>query len=161
MCRAQSTKPTISSVAGPVRGLLLGNCYANDRVAEMLKTSFLIQYGACLRKSRLCIGGARRFWWVPFILTPMPSPTWVGDGFIFFHGGFEDRELAQMILRGEFNSMSKKMEEKRNNFGENGMQSLGGLTPDLECLLKSMQRLSFDSSSQDLLVLLLKTKLYV
>lgn len=71
---------------GPVRGLLLGNCYAQDKVVEMLGTSFQILYGACFLKSKLCIGGAREFWWVSFS-DSLPSPTWYGDGFIFFHGG--------------------------------------------------------------------------
>lgn len=63
-------------------------------------------------------------------------------------GGFyEDQGTPQMILRGEPESMSKKMKEKRNDFGENGMHSLGGLTPDLASGLRSVQGLGLYSSS--------------
>lgn len=43
----------------------------------------------------------------------------------------EGKGTPQMIHRGELESMSKKIKEKRNNLWKDGMQSLGGLTPDL------------------------------
>lgn len=131
----------------------------------MLETSFLIQDGACLFEKQAL------YWWCQgdwscggfsFFLTLCPLPTWYGDGFIFSMGRFyEGQGTPQMILRGEPESMSKKMKEKRNEFGENGMQSLGGLTPDLASGLRSVQGLGSNSSSQDVVVfLLLKMKLY-
>lgn len=53
-----------------------------------------------------------------------------------------------MILRGELESMSKKMQEKRNDFGGNGMQSLGRLTPDLASGLRSVPK-AFSYFTQD------------
>lgn len=65
-----------------------------------------------------------------------------------------------MIPRGELDSMSKKMKEKRNNFGENGMQSLGGLTPDLVSVLKSLSKIMLQSKLSKHSRIIIKVKLY-
>lgn len=65
-----------------------------------------------------------------------------------------------MILRGELDSMSKKMKEKRNNIGENGMQSLGRLTPDLVSVLKSLPKMKLQSKLSEHSRIIIKVKLY-
>jgi hypothetical protein len=63
----------------------------------------------------------------------MPSPHLVWRWLYFISMGvYDDKGIPQTILRGELESMSKKIKEKRNDFGENGMHSLGRLTPDRE-----------------------------